>query len=60
MCEEFDDSTPLEVARQTVLVVKKKKAALDVAMGLCCDCANRDTCTLQGSPGGVWHCEEYR
>lgn len=60
MCEEFDDSTPLEVARPAAPVAEEKEVAIDVTMGLCCDCANRDTCTLRGTPGGVWHCEEYR
>ena len=28
-------------------------------MGLCCNCANRFTCTYPKSEGGIWHCEEY-
>ncbi len=27
--------------------------------GLCTNCANRHTCLLPQSEGGVWHCEEY-
>jgi hypothetical protein len=27
--------------------------------GLCVNCANRYTCLLPRSEGGVWHCEEY-
>ena len=27
--------------------------------GLCSNCANRQTCLLPKSEGGVWHCEEY-
>lgn len=27
--------------------------------GLCLNCANRHTCLLPRSEGGVWHCEEY-
>jgi hypothetical protein len=27
--------------------------------GLCVNCANRETCLLPKSEGGVWHCEEY-
>jgi len=59
-CEEFDDSTSPEVERQAVPVTDDEETALDTAMGLCCNCGNRDSCTLQDSPGGVWHCEEYR
>ena len=36
------------------------EAPLDATLGLCCNCENRGSCTLQNSPGGVWHCEEYR
>ena len=57
-CEEFDDSTSLQVKRQPFPVIAEE-AVLDTAMGLCCNCRNRDSCTLQDSPGGVWHCEEY-
>lgn len=59
-CEEFDDLTSLEVERQPVPVIEDEGTALDMAMGLCCNCGIRDSCTLQDSPGGVWHCEEYR
>jgi hypothetical protein len=27
--------------------------------GLCANCANRHTCLLPRSEGGVWHCEEF-
>ncbi len=59
-CEEFDDSTSPEVESQAVPVIEDEETALDTAMGLCCNCGNRDFCTLQDSPGGIWHCEEYR
>jgi hypothetical protein len=58
-CEEFDDSTSLDMESQPVPVIEDEESALDTAMGLCCDCKNRDSCMLQDSPGGVWHCEEY-
>jgi hypothetical protein len=58
-CEEFDDLTLREVERQPVPVIADKEAALDTAMGLCCNCGNQGACTSQHSPGGVWHCEEY-
>ena len=59
-CEEFDDRTGSEAERQPVPDPAYQEAALNTAMGLCCNCGNRDTCTSQHSPGGVWHCEEYR
>ena len=59
LCEEFDDMASPGVERQPAPVMADERAALDTAMGLCCNCGNRDFCTLQNSPGGVWHCEEY-
>jgi len=58
-CEEFDDSTPPPANRAKVSPLSEEQAAINPAMGLCCNCANRDTCTLCRSPGGVWHCEQY-
>jgi len=29
-------------------------------VGLCCNCANRDTCVFPKPEGGVWHCQEYQ
>jgi len=58
-CEEFDDGTSRESQRRPVPVGEDQEATLDTAMGLCCNCGNRDSCTLRNSPGGVWHCEEY-
>jgi len=59
-CEEFDDSTSLDVESQPIIEDEEAAVDVDTAMGLCCNCGNRDSCTLQDSPGGVWHCEEYR
>ncbi|HUS47295.1 MAG TPA: hypothetical protein VM098_04205 [Phycisphaerae bacterium] len=28
--------------------------------GLCMNCEDRKSCTMQKPEGGVWHCEEYR
>jgi len=58
-CEEFEDSTALDMANRPVLIVEEKQAPCDTALGLCCNCRNRDSCALRDSPGGVWHCEEY-
>ncbi len=59
-CEEFDDSMPLEGESRPDPVIEDAECVPDTAMGLCCNCENRGSCTLQDSPGGVWHCEEYR
>ena len=29
-------------------------------LGLCANCAKRETCTFPKPEGGVWHCEEYQ
>ena len=58
-CEEFDDSAPASPKRQGPPAPAEKQAPLDTAMGLCCNCGHRDSCTLPRAPGGVWHCEEY-
>ena len=59
-CEEFDDSALEKVESKPVPVPENRETLPDTSLGLCCDCENRDSCTLQDSPGGVWHCEEYR
>jgi hypothetical protein len=51
---------PLGMERKSVPVLEDEETTLDTTMGLCCNCENRDSCTLQDSPGGIWHCEEYR
>ncbi|MBM4023788.1 MAG: hypothetical protein FJ280_00045 [Planctomycetes bacterium] len=57
-CEQFDDAVPIP-SRRKAPVAADAEAVLDVAMGLCCNCQSRGSCTLRDSPGGVWHCEEY-
>jgi len=60
-CEEFDDGTPEEEEEsEMVSAPEDEETGRDPVQGLCCNCENRDFCTLQDSPGGVWHCEEYR
>jgi hypothetical protein len=58
-CEEFDSWKPVDMESEPAPVLENEEAPLDTTMGLCCNCENRDTCTLQDAPGGVWHCEEY-
>ena len=59
-CEEFDDSTSLDAKGAMASTSLSKKSILDTSMGLCCNCGNRDKCTLCHLPGGIWHCEEYQ
>jgi hypothetical protein len=63
-CEEFDCGATEQV-RETAVAREKDTSAGDEAgstarIGLCATCENRDSCALSASPGGVWHCEEYR
>lgn len=58
-CEEFDGWRPLNGQSPTVPAIEDEESLLDARMGLCCNCGNRNSCTYQDSPGGVWHCEEY-
>lgn len=59
LCEEFDDSTSRDVEDEPAPVPEEEETDVDPARGLCCNCGNRDLCTIQDAPGGVWHCEEY-
>ena len=61
-CEEFDDfdySISVRSKWSMASATLKEEDALDISMGLCCNCGNRDSCTLRRTPGGIWHCEEY-
>lgn len=31
----------------------------DALLGLCVNCAKRETCSFPKPEGGLWHCEEY-
>ncbi len=59
-CGEFDGWVPRDTENRPVPVFEDEETDPDTTMGLCCNCENRDSCALQSSPGGVWHCEEYR
>ena len=58
-CEEFDDSTERDEESQPAPVIEDAEDPPEIVTGLCGDCRNRDSCTFQDTPGGVWHCEEY-
>ncbi len=58
-CEEFDDYTPPPPKEVGKDIVQSEEEKYDRSMGLCYNCAKRDTCTFVKPNGGVWHCEEY-
>lgn len=58
-CEEFDDTTTLRAKGLKISALPAEKSDIDISMGLCCNCENRDSCKLRHSPGGIWHCEAY-
>lgn len=57
-CEEFDDYVK-PVHEKVREAVSELKEDYDKTMGLCCNCSNRDICTISKPNGGIWHCEEY-
>jgi hypothetical protein len=57
-CEEFDNVSESIEHRQAG-GARAPERNIDIAMGLCCNCNNIDSCRLPKPPGGVWHCEEY-
>jgi hypothetical protein len=63
-CEQFDSYVPRSPVSEKVASRAasgdKKDSDEYKYKGLCLNCENRETCTLSGSQGGVWHCEEYR
>jgi hypothetical protein len=57
-CEQFDcSSEPMPEVQMSITT--KLKEEVDITMGLCCNCGNRNSCTSTKTPGGIWHCEEY-
>ena len=59
-CEEFDDSVEPDEQESPPLAVRAaEEDPAEIVTGLCGNCRNHDSCTLQDAPGGVWHCEEY-
>ncbi len=54
-CEEFES---IQAAAETVDYREELRTAS--ALGLCATCESKQRCTLKTTPGGVWHCEEFR
>lgn len=68
-CEEFEEETAammVSARAKTVARQSRRREAPENEdttgqfLGLCRTCENRHCCTYPKSPGGVWHCEEYR
>jgi hypothetical protein len=67
-CEEFEGyvMTVPEMTRRTefssndaLLESLAEEEPSGLHLGLCTNCANRETCTYPKAEGGVWHCDEY-
>lgn len=59
-CENFDDFVP-PTANPRVLheAGVRTEESYSAYLGLCMNCAVRETCVYSKPEGGVWHCEEY-
>ncbi len=65
-CDEFEGYEPVSSKlprKQKARKEEKRKTSKTKEgtklLGLCANCAKRDTCTFPKSEGGVWYCEEY-
>jgi hypothetical protein len=60
-CELFDvDVSALGMREnRTGQSELREEGAPDLKGGLCCNCENRQCCTIRTREGDVWHCEEY-
>jgi hypothetical protein len=68
-CEEFQEETEAMMAAARARTEARRGAPRQLPdnedrsgkfLGLCRNCDNRFHCTFPRSPGGVWHCEEYK
>ncbi len=60
-CEQFDDYVPPKPQTSaTVLKMTANPGNQEGYMGLCVNCEHRAECIHSKTPGGIWHCEEYR
>ena len=64
-CEMFDDTLEHEKKENQKLhqqpspvtgFIDKNQSKFK---GLCMNCANRETCKIASTEGGIWHCAEY-
>lgn len=70
-CEEYELADPSQKIDKTKFVSEEPKLNTLHAnavgndppqkiMGLCSNCAHRESCGLPRPESGVWHCEEYQ
>jgi len=61
-CEEFDDYVPPKPRKlaNPAKQVHSNPGNHEGYMGLCVNCEHRAECIHSKTPGGIWHCEEYR
>ncbi len=61
-CEEFDAFIPIQQLPSRNSNLESKVDDISYSnefTGLCMNCDNNSICKSAGTPGGVWHCEEY-
>lgn len=59
-CEEYSCAREEEGPRLQMLNREKNEEAHDdTHLGLCVNCAHRETCQFPKLPGGIWFCGEY-
>ncbi len=62
-CEEYDSFMPVQQLPQKNNDLESRVDDIshsDEFTGLCINCDNNTLCKTAVTPGGVWHCEEYR
>ena len=52
--EKFEQITPKKYELESKIIPAEESTP-----GLCAHCIYKETCSLKGIDGGVWHCEEY-
>jgi hypothetical protein len=59
-CEQFDvESKETPAWEPSDVVADPSPTDAGESRGLCCNCENRNHCTITKPEGDVWHCEEY-
>ena len=60
-CEEFSCADPSGLKKDILGGIPKIENSLNSLLkGICSNCENMETCTLQRTEGNIINCEEYR